>query len=100
MQSKHLQDLLDRGLGDPRKLQFELSIRTQVLQRDQIRCLFTGSLSLSTEVTWMAPPYFAYLAFPINSPREIAGLSSDDLEKPSNAILIHKLIRINGPRRA
>ncbi|KAF8959279.1 hypothetical protein BDZ97DRAFT_1838186 [Flammula alnicola] len=91
MQPRHIQRP-NPHLGDPRKLfDVPLSIQTQVLQRDKNCCLFTGTIPReSTEVTWMVPPYFAWLAFPDSSPRETAGMSSKDLENSSNATLMHK----------
>ncbi|KAK0436121.1 hypothetical protein EV421DRAFT_1981848 [Armillaria borealis] len=84
-QSTHIQDFFaGRRLIDPRKI-------AQFFQRDESRCLFVGSVPReSTEVTWIVPPYFAWMAFPTSSQRETAGLSSRELEKSSNAVLMHK----------
>ncbi|KAK0441458.1 uncharacterized protein EV420DRAFT_1485623 [Desarmillaria tabescens] len=61
----------------------------------QNRCLFAGLLPQeSTQVTWIIPPYFAYMpanAFPTCSPLDTRALSAEYLEtNPSNALPMHK----------
>ncbi|KAK0440048.1 uncharacterized protein EV420DRAFT_1486070 [Desarmillaria tabescens] len=76
-----------------KKFQFDVpsTIKDQVRQRDQDCCLVTSNQSLGkTAVTWIVPPYYHRTVFPPTSLTEKSGLDREDLEVPSNAILLHQ----------
>ncbi|KAG7444595.1 uncharacterized protein BT62DRAFT_1007598 [Guyanagaster necrorhizus] len=80
-------------LGDPHTM-FKVPsiIKDRVRQRDQNRCLFTGSQpQRAITVSWLVPPYCCEeVSIPPSVITERSGLYREDLTVPSNATVLHR----------